>query len=75
MYTGIALVVSHDTCFLNNIGTDIIELQSCMNGRTSSSLIQYSGDYHTYEVTLEDTKKSVMKNKDVLDGKLLCDAY
>ena len=43
VYTGIALIVSHDTCFLNTVCTDIIELQSSINGRTHSSLIQYTG--------------------------------
>ena len=71
VYTGITVVVSHDTCFLNTIGTDIIELQSAMNGRSSSSLIQYAGDYCTYECTLQDTKKNVLRNKDLYDGECI----
>ena len=53
VYKGIAVVVSHDTCFLNTIATDIIELQSVINGRAKSSLTTYSGDFRTYEITIE----------------------
>ena len=61
--------MSHDTCFLNNISTGIIELQSTFNGRSASSLKQYSGDFYTYERVIEDELKARLREKDALDTK------
>lgn len=55
-FEGIALVVSHDTCFLNEICTDILELRSTLANQSSSSLVHYSGDFSTYEKTLREKK-------------------
>ena len=55
-FEGIALVVSHDTCFLNEICTDILELRSTLANQSSSSLIHYNGDYNTYQKTLREKK-------------------
>jgi len=69
VYSGIAIVVSHDTCFLNTIATDTIELQSVLSGRAKSSLIAYSGDYNTYLKTMEDLTKAQLRNRDAIEAK------
>jgi ATPase subunit of ABC transporter with duplicated ATPase domains len=35
-FDGIALIVSHDTCFLNSVCTDILELRSVLAGQTAN---------------------------------------
>lgn len=37
------IVVSHDTMFLNEVATDIVDLQSTLTGRTTSSLTHVPG--------------------------------
>lgn len=69
MYSGIAVVVSHDTCFLNTVATDIIELQSVINGRSKSSLTTYTGDYRCYEATIEETTKAQSRVLEQLEAK------
>jgi ATPase subunit of ABC transporter with duplicated ATPase domains len=69
VYTGITIVVSHDTCFLNTVATDIIELQSVLSGRAKSSLATYRGDYCTYENTMAELTKAKLRDKDTLEDK------
>jgi ATP-binding cassette subfamily F protein 3 len=57
-FTGIAVIVSHDQVFLNAVCTDVLELKSTLAGQSKSSLIHYSGDYDTYENTVEEQKKA-----------------
>lgn len=69
-YTGIAIIVSHDTCFLNSTATDIIELQSVLGGRAKSSLMCYTGDYRTYENTIADLTKAQLRNREAIEAKI-----
>lgn len=55
-YEGIALIVSHDVYFLDEVCTDIIELRSKLAGQSKSTLEHYSGDYKTFEQTVSDRK-------------------
>ena len=50
------IVVSHDQIFLNNICTDILELRSLLAGQKKTSLEHYTGDFMTYQQTLEERK-------------------
>lgn len=62
-FQGIALVVSHDSCFLDSVCTDILELRSTLAGQAKGQLTAYSGDYATYLVTLSDRKKTLQRAK------------
>lgn len=55
-FRGIVLTVSHDQVFLDSICTDILELKSTLVGHSKSSLTHYSGDYSTYQNTLEEQR-------------------
>jgi ATP-binding cassette subfamily F protein 3 len=55
-FRGIVLAVSHDQVFLDSICTDILELKSTLVGQSKSSLTHYSGDFSTYQTTLEEHK-------------------
>jgi ATPase subunit of ABC transporter with duplicated ATPase domains len=55
-FDGMCIVVSHDSYFLNNICTDIIELRSILAGQKKNSLEQYNGDYNTFKTTVEERK-------------------
>ncbi len=55
-FRGIVLVVSHDQVFLDSICTDILELKSTLAGQSKSALTHYSGDYSTYQNTLEENR-------------------
>lgn len=62
-FQGIALVVSHDSCFLDSVCSDILELRSTLAGQSKGQLTAYSGDYATYLVTLSDRKKTLQRAK------------
>eukprot|EP01036_Dinobryon_divergens_P029894 gene29894-39062_t len=49
--SGIAVIVSHDQMFLNEVCTDILELKSTLAGQVRSALTHYSGDFQTYGKT------------------------
>ncbi|CAE7461939.1 ABCF3, partial [Symbiodinium microadriaticum] len=68
-FEGIALVVSHDTFFLNAVCTDVLELRSKLGGHKKGELTHYSGDYRSYEVTLEDRKRALARAKAAQDMK------
>lgn len=53
-FNGIAVVVSHDKHFLDDICTDIIELRSLLGGQKKTSLEQYNGDYSTFAAVVEE---------------------
>jgi ATP-binding cassette subfamily F protein 3 len=53
-FIGIAVVVSHDKHFLDDICTDIIELRSILGGQKKTSLEQYSGDFSTFAAVVEE---------------------
>jgi ATPase subunit of ABC transporter with duplicated ATPase domains len=55
-FKGIVLTVSHDQVFLDSICTDILELKSTIVGQSKSSLTHYSGDFSTYQNTLEENR-------------------
>ena len=55
-FDGMALIVSHDTYFLNSVCTDVLELRSVLAGASKSSLECYTGDYSTYQNTLAERK-------------------
>lgn len=57
-FNGIAVIVSHDQVFLNAVCTDVLELRSTLAGQSKSSLTHYSGDFDTYEQTVEENKKA-----------------
>jgi ATP-binding cassette subfamily F protein 3 len=53
-FAGIAVVVSHDKHFLDDICTDIVELRSTLAGQKKTTLEQYSGDFSTFEAVVEE---------------------
>lgn len=63
-FTGIALIVSHDSVFLDAVCTDILELRSTLAGQSTSSLTAYSGSYSTYEKTLAENRIAQQKNRE-----------
>mmetsp|Transcript_9168 Transcript_9168/g.9238 ORF Transcript_9168/g.9238 Transcript_9168/m.9238 type:complete len:786 (+) Transcript_9168:135-2492(+) len=62
-FHGIAVLVSHDSFFLDTVCTDILELRSVLGGHSKGSLVHYSGDYKTYECTVEERKKNIARLK------------
>jgi ATP-binding cassette, subfamily F, member 3 len=62
-FEGMALIVSHDSYFLNAVCTDVLELRSTLGGHKRGELTHYSGDYRGYEVQLEDRKKTQSRLK------------
>ena len=57
------MIVSHDQCFLDAVCTDILELRSTLAGQSKGSLTYFQGDYKTYESTLSDNKKKLLRDK------------
>ena len=68
-YTGIAVVVSHDECFLNEVCTDILEFRSTLAGQRKNSLEHHSGDYMTFKRTKADRDAYLIRQKDANDIK------
>lgn len=68
-YQGIAVIVSHDQHFLDEVCTDVLELRSTLAGQKSSSLTHYSGDYMTYVNTVEERRVAQTRAKAALDMK------
>lgn len=62
-FEGMALIVSHDSYFLNAVCTDVLELRSILGGHKKGELTHYSGDYRSYQVTLEDRKRTLSRLK------------
>ena len=62
-FEGMALIVSHDTYFLNSVCTDVLELRSVLAGASKSSLECYTGDYSTYQNTLAERKVAQTRAK------------
>ncbi len=60
-FSGIALIVSHDECFLNEICTDILELRSVLGGQKKGSLTHFSGDYNSYQQILSEKKIAIRR--------------
>lgn len=50
-FEGIAIIVSHDQVFLDEVCTDILELKTVLGGQATSSLEHFSGDFATYQET------------------------
>lgn len=69
VYQGIAVVVSHDQSFLDEICTDVLELRSTLAGQKRSSLMHYSGDYQTFVATVEERNACQSRLKAALDMK------
>jgi ATPase subunit of ABC transporter with duplicated ATPase domains len=55
-FSGMALIVSHDQYFLDSVCTDILELRSTLAGQNKSSLEHFSGDYVTFQNTVEERR-------------------
>eukprot|EP00602_Paraphysomonas_sp_CaronLab_P003067 CAMPEP_0185033886 /NCGR_PEP_ID=MMETSP1103-20130426/23279_1 /TAXON_ID=36769 /ORGANISM="Paraphysomonas bandaiensis, Strain Caron Lab Isolate" /LENGTH=757 /DNA_ID=CAMNT_0027570319 /DNA_START=75 /DNA_END=2348 /DNA_ORIENTATION=+ len=62
-FEGMALIVSHDQYFLDAVCTDILELRSTLAGQKKGALTHFSGDYRSYEVTLEDRRRALARAK------------
>lgn len=62
-FEGIALIVSHDEYFLDEVCTDILEMRSPLAGAKKGTLTHFSGDYRTYQTTLEERKKTLLRAK------------
>jgi ATP-binding cassette, subfamily F, member 3 len=66
-FTGMLVVVSHDSHFLDSVCTDVIEFRSTLSGAKRSSLITFSGDYSTYERTLMEKRINLVKERDTYE--------
>jgi len=66
-FEGICIVVSHDRFFLDCICTDVLELKSPLGGNSKGSLEHYSGDYATYENTVEEWKKQQTRAREAVE--------
>jgi len=66
-FSGMLVCVSHDQYFLNTVCTDVLEMRTPLAGANKSSLIHFTGDYHTYERTLKEKRTNLLKSKDAYD--------
>ena len=66
-FSGMLVVVSHDQYFLNTVCTDVLEMRSPLAGANKSSLIHFTGDYHTYERTLKEKRVNLLRAKDTYE--------
>jgi ATP-binding cassette, subfamily F, member 3 len=66
-FSGILVVVSHDSHFLDSVCSDIIDFKSTLSGAHVSSLISYNGDYSTYMRTLTEKRTNKMRDYDAYE--------
>jgi ATP-binding cassette subfamily F protein 3 len=62
---GIALIVSHDHCFLSQVCTDIIELKS-KSARLPGSIVQFAGDFDTFQQSVAERKNCATREREAL---------
>ena len=66
-FRGTLIVVSHDSHFLDGVCTDVLEFRSTLSGAKRSSLITFSGDYSTYERTLQEKRINLLRDRDAFE--------
>lgn len=66
-FEGIALIVSHDKVFLNEVCTDMLELKSTLAGSSKSTFTHFNGDYNTYENTVKENKINQQRLRDAYE--------
>lgn len=67
-FRGIAVVVSHDHCFLSDICTDVLELRA-KSSKHGGMISHFSGDFESYQISVAERKIAASREREALSIK------